>query len=115
MNGEAPGQSASGLTRFHCINNIQQFHQHMKCTKEIERLYENGHILCSDNCLPTCRYVVVSDLLANIGGQGGLWLGVSVVACCELIELLIDFIVLTLGRLASMRKRRPVSPMIPLQ
>ncbi|KAI0236559.1 Amiloride-sensitive sodium channel subunit alpha [Lamellibrachia satsuma] len=55
----------------------------------------------------------VSDLLADIGGQGGLWLGVSVVACCELIELLIDFIVLTLGRLASTKKLS--SRAIPLQ
>ena len=35
--------------------------QHMKCAKEIERLYQTGHITCSDECLPTCRYVVGSE------------------------------------------------------
>ena len=35
--------------------------QHMEFAKEVERLYQTGHILCSDNCLPTCRYVVVIE------------------------------------------------------
>ncbi|KAI0240785.1 hypothetical protein LSAT2_008410 [Lamellibrachia satsuma] len=35
--------------------------QHMKCAKEMERLYQTGHVQCFDKCLPTCRYVVVSE------------------------------------------------------
>ncbi|KAI0240783.1 Acid-sensing ion channel 4-A [Lamellibrachia satsuma] len=35
--------------------------EHKECAEEIERLYQTGHILCSDKCLPTCRYVVVSE------------------------------------------------------
>ncbi|KAK2185710.1 hypothetical protein NP493_226g08036 [Ridgeia piscesae] len=57
----------------------------------------------------------MTDLLSDIGGQGGLWLGISVVAMCELIELLIDFIVLMLMRLQMARKTRVGSPVLPLQ
>ena len=39
--------------------------EHKECAKDMERLYETGHVLCSDKCLPTCRYVVVSE-----GGRG---------------------------------------------
>jgi len=35
---------------------------------------------------------VTTQLLADIGGQLGLWIGVSVITLAEFVELLLDFI-----------------------
>ncbi len=40
----------------------------------------------------------ISDLLADIGGHLGLWVGLSVLAVCELLEIAFDFMSLMYHR-----------------
>ena len=35
-------------------------------------------------------FLQVTSLLADIGGQLGFWIGLSIIACVEIMELLID-------------------------
>ena len=38
------------------------------------------------------------NLVADIGGQLGLWIGISVLTCCEFLELAIVLIQTVIGR-----------------
>ncbi|KAI0240234.1 Amiloride-sensitive sodium channel subunit alpha [Lamellibrachia satsuma] len=58
----------------------------------------------------------VENLLADLGGQAGLWLGVSVIAFFEFFELLFDVISVAVVRLISMCRlnRERTSPVEPM-
>jgi hypothetical protein len=42
-----------------------------------------------------------TNLLADIGGQLGLWIGISVLTVCELLELILKFIALAFTKLKT--------------
>lgn len=49
------------------------------------------------------------NLLADIGGQLGLWIGVSVLTCCEFLELLWLLGKNAMNRIATKKGNRVVS------
>ncbi|XP_070541709.1 amiloride-sensitive sodium channel subunit alpha-like [Ptychodera flava] len=56
------------------------------------------------------------DVISNLGGQVGLWIGVSVMTCFEFFEFLYDVMVLFLIKLTRAPQRKRVStPIIPLR
>ena len=63
-------------------------------------------IICIINVLTLfcpCVCVQALELLSELGGQAGLWLGVSVVALFEVAELIMD-VVIVVGRTTCRRK-----------
>jgi len=61
-------------------------------------------LILSANFLVVVFSPQIEDLLADLGGQAGLWLGVSVIAIFELIELVYDVI-----SVAALRRIRNLS------
>uniref|UniRef100_A0A1I8HZ99 Acid-sensing ion channel 1 n=1 Tax=Macrostomum lignano TaxID=282301 RepID=A0A1I8HZ99_9PLAT len=49
----------------------------------------------------------ITDLLSDMGGQVGLWLGLSVLTLFELIEMLLDFVVLAASKAALRQPKLP--------
>jgi len=49
------------------------------------------------------------NLVADIGGQLGLWIGISVLTCCEFVELVVMIVQTALDRI-SRRKIIHVQP-----
>jgi hypothetical protein len=45
----------------------------------------------------------MTNLLADIGGQLGLWIGISALTVCELLELILKFVTLALAKLKTDR------------
>ncbi|VDO34392.1 unnamed protein product [Brugia timori] len=56
---------------------------------ECNRHYNSAFIPCCGNSVPIiiCQFV---NLLADFGGQLGLWCGISFLTCCEFIFLLCE-------------------------
>ena len=46
------------------------------------------------------------SLIANLGGQVGLWLGLSMIAVFELVELIADLIIIGVRRFRAHRKAK---------
>ena len=49
-----------------------------------------------------------TNLLADIGGQLGLWIGISALTCGEILELIFQLLVLAYTKLKSRRQNRVI-------
>ena len=50
-------------------------------------------------------FLQVTSLLADIGGQLGFWIGLSIIACVEIMELLIDLAAFACYKLIKFGRR----------
>ena len=73
----------------------------------------------SIHCVQVICYFVyfqITSLLSDIGGQLGFWIGLSIIGCVEVIELLVDLAILAClgvfgcGRSRTGGKTSPVMP-----
>ncbi|CAH1796191.1 unnamed protein product [Owenia fusiformis] len=57
----------------------------------------------------------IENLLSDLGGQLGLWLGLSAITACEFIEFVIDVIKLIITKCSSKRNERSTTPIEPFK
>ncbi|XP_028408122.1 amiloride-sensitive sodium channel subunit gamma-like [Dendronephthya gigantea] len=101
----APGMATSvGLTRT-MMKKLDRF-SNGSCTDESIQLTQ--HNLYKKNENVTRYSLQTTKLLADIGGQVGLWIGISALTCVEVLELLFQIISFAYMKCKSGRENRVI-------
>ncbi|XP_077988549.1 epithelial sodium channel subunit beta-2-like [Glandiceps talaboti] len=105
-------------------------HELMRTSYEVKKgVQENGNFI-SENMVKIDIYYnelnyeyieeqvayTESDVVSDLGGQVGLWLGVSIMTCCEFIEFVCDVcMLLGMKLLCSSKRQRASTPIVPFR
>ena len=66
-------------------------------------------VRCFYSCIFSCHFLSqIEVLLSDLGGAVGFYMGLSVIACFELLELMIDLIRLSIVKLAKPKQSKGI-------